>query len=117
MAAATATAIETDLFELHAEMPPHRQTGEAQHTSEASETVLRPFYNVCRQVSIGQERPQDELGRPDADYARRTRHVTCSFLRLARHEAAGFERLNRYESALWRQAVQIIFTLHPIKQR
>jgi hypothetical protein len=43
--------------------------------------------------------------------------LTYSFLRLATVDSGVFERLNRYEAALWRQAVQIVFALHPIKQR
>jgi hypothetical protein len=112
-----ATAIETDLFELHAEMSPDRQADETQHTNKESHVVVRPFRGVCRQTSIGRERQPDEFDHTDADYAQRTRHMTYSFLRLANDEAGVFERLNRYEAALWRQAVQIIFTLHPIKLR
>jgi hypothetical protein len=54
---------------------------------------------------------------PDVDLARRTRRLTDSFLRLATLDSAAFERMNRYETALWRQAVQIIFALHPIQRR
>jgi hypothetical protein len=52
-----------------------------------------------------------------SDFPRRTRNLTYCFLRLADLDSGLFERLNRYEAALWRQAVQIIFTLHPIEQR
>jgi hypothetical protein len=58
-----------------------------------------------------------EVADSDVDLARRTRQLTGSFLRLASLDSAAFERLNRYETALWRQAVQIIFALHPIQQR
>jgi hypothetical protein len=43
--------------------------------------------------------------------------LTYSFLRLASLDGGVFERLNRYEAGLWRQAIQIIFALDPIRQR
>jgi hypothetical protein len=57
------------------------------------------------------------VGQPDLDYAPANSPLADSFLQLARLDSAAFERLNRYEAALWRQAVQIIFALRPIKQR
>jgi hypothetical protein len=39
------------------------------------------------------------------------------FLRLVNLDSGVFERLNRYESALWRQTVQTLFALHPLRQR
>jgi hypothetical protein len=38
-------------------------------------------------------------------------------MRLASLDGSVFERLNRYEAALWRQAIQIVFALHPIRLR
>jgi hypothetical protein len=46
---------------------------------------------------------------------RARRPLTNSFLCLA--ESRVFECLNRYEVRLWRQVVQILFVLHPIKLR
>jgi hypothetical protein len=45
-----------------------------------------------------------------------TRQLTYSFLRLAHLDGGVFERLNRYEAALWRQTVQTLFALHPVRQ-
>ena len=67
--------------------------------------------------SLGGNMEPVDIGGSDFDLARRTRQLTESFLRLAALDSAAFERLNRYETALWRQAVQIIFALHPIQQR
>ena len=53
----------------------------------------------------------------DGDFALTTRQLTNSFLRLANLDGGIFERLNRYELRLWRQAVQILFVLHPITMR
>jgi hypothetical protein len=58
-----------------------------------------------------------EVAGADVILARRTPQLTAAFLRLANLDSAAFERLNRYEAALWRQAVQIIFALHPIMPR
>jgi hypothetical protein len=64
-----------------------------------------------------QENGSQRFQQVDDDYGRTTRRLTCSFLGLANLDSNAFERLNRYESALWRQAVQIVFALQPIKQR
>lgn len=89
-----ATAIETQLFAIEAD----RSLGE-----EACQvdTNMGPV----------------EVAGPHINLAPRTRRLRDSFLRLASLDDAAFERLNRYEIALWRQAVQIIFALHPIQQR
>ena len=51
------------------------------------------------------------------DRAGSTRQLTLSFLRLANLDSGVFDRLNRYEVRLWRQTVQILFALQPIKLR
>jgi hypothetical protein len=90
-----ATAIETQLFGIKADTSLPR--GEACQLKTNMESV--------------------EVVWPDVDFARTTHRLTDSFLRLASLDNAPFERLNRYEAALWRQAVQIIVALHPIRQR
>jgi hypothetical protein len=125
-----ATAIETDLLELQAEAPPESQARETPNTNRDSEDVARPFRSASqlglpRTTANGYwategKNTRDEhdgFDRPDRAFARRTRRLTYSFLRLATVDSGVFERLNRYEAALWRQAVQIVFALHPIKQR
>jgi hypothetical protein len=67
--------------------------------------------------SLGGNIEPIEVASSDVDLARRTRQLMNSFLRLVSLDSAAFERLNLYETALWRQAVQIIFALHPIQQR
>jgi hypothetical protein len=49
------------------------------------------------------------------DYVDATRQLAFSFLRLAELDPAVLERLSRYEARLWRQAVQIIYVLDPIR--
>ncbi len=58
-----------------------------------------------------------EVGPTDFDFEQSAGRLAHSFLRLAGVDSPVFERLNRYEAALWRQAIQIIIALHPIKQR
>jgi len=67
--------------------------------------------------ATNEEYRSDRFQRVDHDYGRTTRQLSYSFLRLANLDSIVFERLNRYEATLWRQAVQIIFALQPIKQR
>lgn len=52
-----------------------------------------------------------------SDYGDATRQLAQAFLRLAELDVAVLERLSRYKSRLWRQAVQIICILDPIKLR
>src|SRR5689334_18753006 len=46
-----------------------------------------------------------------------TRQLTYCFLRLANLDSGAFERLSRYEAALWRQTVQTLIALQPIRYR
>ena len=127
-----ATAIETDLFEIQAEALADWQSGDAICTKRGSEnSVARPvntpsaralLSNVNGQRARGedvtdQEYTSDHFQQVADDHSRTTRRLTYSFLHVATLDSSVFERLNRYEAALWRQAIQIIFALQPIKQR
>jgi hypothetical protein len=46
-----------------------------------------------------------------------TRQFTHCFLRLANLDNAIFDRLSRYEAVLWRQAVQAMFALEPVRRQ
>ena len=122
-----ATAIETDLLELQAERLSECQSPGIPNRSTASEqdlcsplelppTTITHHWPVQGQNTKG-ECQADEFDGPDAAFAHSIRRLSHSFLRVASADGGVFERLNRYEARLWRQAVQIIFTLHPIKQR
>jgi hypothetical protein len=84
-----ATAIEPQLFAMQADLP-----GEDGHPVE-----------------------QGELAGADNDFQQSARQLSHRFIQVSRLDNAVFERLNRYEASLWRQAVQLIIALHPIKQR
>ena len=74
----------------------------------------QPGFHVSEteDISAAYEPPKNESA---ADYASGIRQLAYCFLRLAEHDAGVFKRLNRYEAALWRQAVQIIYVLSPIR--
>ena len=52
-----------------------------------------------------------------SDFADRAYKMAYSFLQLASHDSGIFERLSRYEAALWRQTVQTLLALQPIRLR
>ena len=68
-----------------------------------------------RKEESGSDKYPAEGLQTEGEFALTTRQFTNSFLRLAKLDGDIFERLNRYEARLWRQAVQILFVLHPIK--
>ena len=86
-----ATGIETQLFAMEAGAPLDRER--------------------CHLVDQGQ------VARADVDFQRSSRQLSYCFIRAARVDSAVFERLNQYEARLWRQTVQILVALDPIKQR
>jgi hypothetical protein len=126
-----ATAIETDLFEIQAkalrerclEVPPNRAQGLHGAVFRAFEGAVRAgAFKYDGSGSDCSERPAEEhqphvLDHAAGDFAGPTRQLTHCFLRPANLDSGVFERLNRYEAALWRQTVQTLFALHPIKQR
>jgi hypothetical protein len=106
-----ATAIETSLLQIQA----HDLSG------------CEPALPATNQFTLDAPQPHDSEctkkhqqllpNRDEQDYARAIRQLAYCFLHLAKLDSAAFERLNRYELALWRQTVQILFALEPIKQR
>jgi hypothetical protein len=115
-----ATAIETDLLEIQARasgesrfaVPPHGRQG-------PYDAVFRAFESAARDCSERtlEEHQADGLDHSAGDLTGTTRQLTYCFLRLANLDSGVFERINRYEAALWRQTVQTLFALHPVKIR
>jgi hypothetical protein len=110
-----ANAIEAELFELHTEVsraPPR----------DVPQTIKRPEASIDHafeahagdQSGDWQQSRNDELADP---YKTSVRQLTHSFLRLAKLNSRAFARLNRYEAALWRQAKQTLYALHPSRYR
>ena len=127
------TAIETDLLEIQAEalrerrvaVPPDRRQG-------PNDAVVHDFAGAihtgafkhggngswprCDEETAG-ELQTDDFDHAARDHSDTTRQLTYCFLRLANLDSGVFERLNRYEAALWRQTIQTLFALHPVRQR
>jgi hypothetical protein len=126
-----ATAIETDLFEIQAEelgehtarKPPHPDTysQNVAHSCKPIAEISRLRPRVDDASAPEEKRASDkyraERLQTEGEFALTTRQLTNSFLLLAKLDGGIFERLNRYEVRLWRQAVQILFVLHPIRLR
>jgi hypothetical protein len=129
-----ATAIETDLLQIQAEILSDRR-----HEYEpGDDTEQKPRSVVCRvfQPAIGSslrghsgngsrhddqgdsiDYQCDPLEAPRDDPGGRSRKLTYCFLRLANLDNGVFERLGRYEAALWRQIVQTLFALQTVRHR
>jgi hypothetical protein len=113
-----ATAIETDLFRIQAEiLHDRRQAQLAGWAIEGSSPILE-VTELCSS-------PSDENGRgpwqvpcsccnsrpEEPETFKSVRQLAVCFQRIANFDNGAFERLGRYESALVRQVVQTLFLL------
>jgi hypothetical protein len=110
-----ATAIETGLFKVQAlQLLSFRQ----RRTPLSDE---QDFTQVCHEPSIegAQEKDEGPISDqfPPVAGVRDCDELTTSFLRLANLPTCPLDRLSRYEATLWRQACQILFTLHTLNRR
>jgi hypothetical protein len=120
-----ATAIETQLFEMQAELrrpeiedPVIEMAAFTASVSMGSPKV-EPVTRATSSLSSTERtaaKPHDNDVESD-HYSKAARQLTQCFLRFVSLDAVAFERLNRYETTLWRQAVQIICVLHPVRLR
>jgi hypothetical protein len=117
-----ASAIETDLFRIQAEIL--RDRGQAQSLdcpTEGSSRILE-ITELCSSKS------DEHGGGPwqttryccssppsDPDVFKSIRQLAVCFQRIANFDNGAFERLGRYESALVRQVVQTLFLLQTAK--
>jgi hypothetical protein len=130
-----ATAIETDLLEIQAEVLRNRRNGfelpqEPEHGPQSvMYRALKAAVGTvqsnhagngsgpdCGAITTTDHQP-DYLDRVPGDLVAATRQLTYCFLRVANLDSGVFERLGRYEAALWRQTIQTLFALQPVKQR
>jgi len=127
-----ATAIETDLLRIQAEILRERQ-----YASAADREGAQPPHNVVYRVLRAAIPPRlrwhsgnssgngtSDLGKGDdpidcsgENWVDPSRGLTHCFLRLAHLDPGTFERLGRYEAALWRQIVQTMFILRTVRHR
>jgi hypothetical protein len=95
-------SIETDLFQIQAELLRERQN------------ALGPVINET------QDRGEEGITIDEAETHRASisaRQLTYCFLRLGNLDNVAFERLGRYNAALWKQTAQTLFLLQTIRRR
>jgi hypothetical protein len=112
-----ATAIETDLFEIQAEVLRERCVNVPSGQRQGPHgTIFRAFEGDVQTATFKHpengswpdcderiaEEHQPNLDHAASDHAVASRRLTYCFLRLANLESGVFGRLNRYEAALWR---------------
>jgi hypothetical protein len=126
-----ATAIETDLLQIQAEILEDRRytlktANEAEHSHSVVYRVLRTTtrrdaYNVTGSRGDRQRKQVDDqsdsIEASSDNPVSHSRDLTCCFLRLANLDSGVFERLGRYETALWRQIVQTLLALRTTRYR
>ena len=129
-----ATAIETDLLQIQAEILSDRRyeyeagDGSGQKPQSIVDRVLQRAIaaSLPRHSGNGSSHAEksdsiddqcDPLAAPRYDPGCISRNLTYCFLRLANLDNGVFERLGRYETALWRQIVQTLLALQSVRHR
>ena len=125
-----ATAIETDLLRIQAEILRDRRD-----RTRAGGQPERPHAMPFRVIGAAMPLRDDSGDGRNCDGDRRSadqaassfpveplrdiapRDLAHCFQRLANFDNGLFERLGRYETALWRQMVQTLFVLEPVRRR
>jgi hypothetical protein len=115
-----ATAIETDLLRMQAEILRERrdQTQRQPQQPMPFRLVETAVCNSSADGCYASERADHQAARTlpiGRDFS--SRDLAHCFQRLANLDAGVFERLGRYETTLWRQMVQIHFLLQAARRR
>jgi hypothetical protein len=133
-----ATGIETNLLRIQAEIIRERENPSAsapatsRNCAPAFQTPPRLRYRFFR-PGVGAPPPHEDMD-PDASQSARqtqddveeeiasdsrdpSRQLTHCFLRLVNLDNGVFDRLARYEATLWRQVVQTMFVLKPLRRQ
>jgi hypothetical protein len=113
-----ATAIETDLLRIQAEILRDRRD-RMQPQDQPERPQATPFRVIEAPIRLrdqSADSPHHAVTRRAAHRAA-SRDLAHCFQRLANFDNGLFERLGRYETALWRQMVQILYALGPIRCR
>jgi hypothetical protein len=125
-----ATAIETDLLQIQAEIVRERRST-IETASEAEQKLygivdraLRPAMGLdtCEPGHSVDDHEKEQINNDPLQVASRgsttnSRQLTSCFLRLANLDNGVFERLTRYETALWRQIAQTLLLLRTVQYR
>jgi hypothetical protein len=115
-----ATAIETDLLEIQAEILVARRYefeagSEAEQKPSGLSRDLRMAVHGDADEEIDNE--SEPIEKSFDNSVTNLRDLTSCFLRLIKVDNCVFERLGRYEVALWRQIVQIMLILRTARYR
>ena len=105
-----ATAIETDLLRIQAEI---LQELRQNRTSDWSNSRVSPGIEVISDLNDTCDMRSRDFVTPPVN----SRQLTYCFQRLANHDNVVFERLGRYESAIARQVLKTLYLLRPIQHR
>ena len=119
-----ATAIETDLLQIQAEILSDRPQKPQSVLYRLLQRAIGPSLRTQSGNGSGHldwsdsnDDRRDPLAAPRDDPGGISRNLTYCFLRLANFDNGVFERLGRYEAALWRQIVQALFALQTLRHR
>jgi hypothetical protein len=120
-----ASAIETGLFEMHAELRLARrqdrsrgpgQPGTLQTPTQANGHKVAPGSNGRDDPpASGQESPSMSMRPSPASWSKSSAIAQC-FLRLSHLDPTLLDRVGSYEATLWRQAAQTIWSLEAMRQ-
>jgi hypothetical protein len=120
-----ASAIETGLFEMHAELRLARrqdrprgpgQPGTLQTLTQANGHKVAPGLNGRDDPpASGQESPSMSM-RPSPASSSKSSAIAQCFLRLSHLDPTLLDRVGSYEATLWRQAAQTIWSLEAMRQ-
>ncbi len=109
-----ATAIETDLLRIQAEIL-HGRRDQTRSQGQPEWPQATPFRVIETAVPPEHQAASSFPNGPSRDIT--PRDLAHCFQRLANFDNGLFERLGRYETALWRQMVQTLFVLEPVRRR
>ena len=125
-----ATAIETDLLQIQAEIL-HERRCMMENPSEGEQKLYGIVYRALRPAmrpdksepwDRGDDHDKKQIHNDPLQVLSRSsttnsRELTSCFLRLANLDNGVFERLGRYETALWRQIAQMLLLLRTAQYR
>jgi hypothetical protein len=120
-----ASAIETGLFEIQAELLPTRREnfsrGPGQpatlHTAtQANGHKIAPGWNGQDDPPASNQEPLSTAMRPPLPPWSQSSAITQCFLRLSKLDPTLLDRVGSYEARLWRQAAQTIWTLEAMRR-
>jgi hypothetical protein len=117
-----ATTIESGLFKIQAKhLLQFRQRRQAHQKHQG---IIDGVYRTALATEVDMQRDDETSSsalKPDSrfteDPADQAEDLTRSFVRLANLPTYPLDRLSRYEATLWRQACQVLFTLHRLERR